>query len=74
MRGDIIQDQTGWFFRDNGNGTLDSLSAKGSPTVTTKAIKGQSVVLVRDNTPTGNGDRLAARVAVTLARRYTTAS
>jgi hypothetical protein len=71
MRGDIIQDQFGWFFRDNGDGTLDDLSKpskNGTPKIT--FVEGPTQILIRDNKPTGAGDRLAVRVATTLARRY----
>jgi hypothetical protein len=75
MRGDIIHDQRGWFYRDNGNHTADVLSAEGgaSPTTAQKLPVTSitaPVVLVRNDAPTGNGDKLAARVAVVLARRY----
>lgn len=70
MLGDILQDQSGWFFRDNGDGTYDSLSADGTPRVDASAMRGATTVLVRSGAATGEGDRLAARVAVTLARRY----
>lgn len=76
MRGDIIQDQNGgWFYRDNGNGTLDNLSDVGgsNPSTARKAdataIR-MPVVLVRDGKATGHGDTLATRVAVVMARRY----
>lgn len=80
MRGDIVQNKAGWFFRDNGDGTFDSLSQTtstydpanrtntlASPTVT---VVDQPVVLVRNGAVTGEGDRLAVRVAVVMARRY----
>lgn len=76
MLGDIIQDQLGGkFYRDNGNGSLDNLSDVGgsSPTTarkTTIAKLRQPLVLVRDGQPTGDGDPLATRVAVSMARRY----
>lgn len=78
MQGDITQDQWGWFYRDNGDGTHDSLSAEtATPTnlvkVTRGDIPGHLVVLVRHNQLTGAGDPLAARLALqVLARRYTT--
>ncbi len=68
MIGDIIQDQQGgWFYRDNGDGTLVNLSESGKAT---SADLRQPIVLVRNGQPTGNGDRLAARVAAVMARRY----
>jgi hypothetical protein len=76
MIGDIVQDQQGgWFYRDNGDGTLDSLSDRGgeSPAAASKAAIGdltRPVVLVRDGQPTGDGDPLARRVAAVMARRY----
>ncbi len=76
MRGDIIQDtQGGWFYRDNGDGTADSLSDVGgaTPASATKVSLTElttPVTLVREGQPTGTGDRLAARVAVVMARRY----
>lgn len=70
MRGDIIQDSFGWFFRDNGDDTYDSLSANGTPKVSADAMSGKTVVLVRNGVATGAGDRLAARVAVGMAKRY----
>jgi hypothetical protein len=80
MRGDISQDAKGHFFRDNGDGTSDALSLttstydKASKTSTLSAPKvtavDSPVVLVRDGAPTGAGDKLAARIAVGLARRY----
>lgn len=70
MVGDILHDATGWFFRDNGDGTYDNLSADGAPRVDASALRGAPIVLVRNGTPTGDGDPLAARVAVVLARRY----
>jgi hypothetical protein len=71
VRGDIIQDQaTGWFYRDNGDGSLVSLSDHGSPTVGPDAMSETTCVLVRDGAVTGTGDPLAARVAVVLARRF----
>jgi hypothetical protein len=74
MIGDIIQDRTGWFFRDNGD-SLDSLSDVGGETPAT-ALKvaitdlRQPVVLVRNGQATGDGDPLATRVATVMARRY----
>jgi hypothetical protein len=71
MRGDIVQDQIGWFFRDNGDGTMDDLSGNAKvQKVTAEAAKGQPVVLVRNGKATGSGDVLASRVAVKLAERY----
>lgn len=76
MIGDIIQDQHGgWLYRDNGDGTLDSLSDVGGETPATAGKAALTdlrtpVVLVRDGQPTGDGDRLAARVATVMARRY----
>ncbi len=76
MTGDIIQDlQGGWFYRDNGDGTLDSLSDVGgeSPASAPKTdfeALAQPVVLVRGGQPTGGGDPLARRVATVMARRY----
>jgi hypothetical protein len=77
MIGDIVQDQQdGWFFRDNGDGTLDDLSdpaggctPETSPKVTTKRLR-RPVVLYRNGALTGVGDPLAGRVAAMLARRY----
>lgn len=69
MLGDILQGQFGHFFRDNADGTCDALSSDGTPKVDTSTI-GATATLVRDGKPTGEGDRLAARVAVVLARRY----
>lgn len=69
MTGDIIQDRYGWFYRDNGNGTADNLSAKQGGTIQTGTIL-QPTVLVRDDTATGNGDRLASGIALMLAKRY----
>lgn len=76
MTGDIIQDvQGGWFYRDNGDGTLDSLSDVGGATPST-ALKvrpnaiAQPVTLITAGRPTGAGDPLATRVAGIMARRY----
>lgn len=76
MTGDIIQDvQGGWFYRDNGDGTLDSLSDVGGATPAT-AVKvkadalARPVTLIADGQPTGAGDPLATRVAGVMARRY----
>lgn len=76
MLGDIIQDHNdGWFYRDNGDGTLDNLSALGGsgPDTAEKTTLDNlhtPVVLVRDGRPTGDGDDLASRIAVRMARRY----
>lgn len=76
MTGDIIQDQHGgWFYRDNGDGTADSLSDVGgeapatAPKVTLVDLR-QPVLLVRNGRPTGDGDPVASRVATVMARRY----
>lgn len=76
MIGDIIQDQQdGWFYRDNGDGTFDDLSetnypdGQRPPRVSPSRVR-VPIVLVRDGQPTGNGDRMMARVAVTMASRY----
>lgn len=72
MRGDIIRDRRGWFFHDNGGGTLDNLS-ESNPDETPKkvtSVPGPTVILVRDGQPTGEGDPLARRVALVLAKRY----
>jgi hypothetical protein len=67
MTGDIAQDRYGWFFHDNGDGTYDNLSGDGEP-------HGDLTVLVRDGEPTGDGDPLATRVAVMMAKRDTSAA
>ena len=68
MRGDIIQDQAnGWFYHDNGDGTGDNLSEEGPATLST--LK-RPLVLVRNGQPTGQGDRVAVKVATILAARY----
>lgn len=72
----ILQDTAnGWFYRDNGDGTFDSLSDEGGATPTTaRKVTGDAirkpVTLVQDGVPTGLGDALATRVAVVMARRY----
>jgi hypothetical protein len=75
MQGDIIQDRRdGWFYRDNGDGTLDSLSGEGdSSGATAKKVARAAirlpVVLFSGGEATQLGDPLATRVAVVLARR-----
>lgn len=61
----ITQDATGWFFLTNTDGTATGISKAGSKP------RGPVLTLVRDGHPTGQGDPLAARVAMTLAKRYT---
>jgi hypothetical protein len=78
MIGDILQSRFGWFFRDNGDGTFASLSnptshIDGVFTYSTVTEVEDPMVLVRDGQLTGDGDRLAARVAMTLNARFTTA-
>jgi hypothetical protein len=68
MRGDIAQDRWGGFFRDNGDGSYDALS-EGDRALKVNTVD-RPVVLVRDGAATGDGDPLAARVAVALARQY----
>lgn len=69
--GDIVQDQQGgWFYRDNGDGTYDNLSYVGDKA--TLADLRKPLVLVSDGVATGHGDALATRVALVLARRYAT--
>ena len=64
--GCILIDRTGWFWHTAPDGTrtcLSSARVNASP-------KGALTTLVRNGQATGNGDSLATRVAVGLARRY----
>lgn len=58
----ILQDKWGYFWRDEGDGNVASLSDdQGTIPRTTLA---SPIVIVQDGQPTGNGDRLATRVAL----------
>lgn len=76
MRNDMIQNSRGgWFYRDRGDGTADSLSEMTdsgvTPIVPISEIPGAATVLVRDRKLTGNGDLPAARLALFLLnKRY----
>ena len=73
MLGDMIQDRWGWHFRDNGDGSADSLSApRGDndpvPLVPVAEIEAP-VVLLRNGEPTGDGADLSTRLALFLHRK-----
>lgn len=77
MIGDIIQTRTGQFLRDNGNGTFDDLSNPDGACIDTMTYPkvrqpAEYLLLVRDGISATNHPhlRLAAKVAVVLARRY----
>jgi hypothetical protein len=68
--GDIIQDRFGWFFRIINTETVSPLSVAG-PNVPMSTVGTFMVLCHADGTKTGEGDPLAARVAVVMARRFT---
>lgn len=73
MLGDVIQSKIGWFYRDNGDSTFDSMSeldeTTGTPLVTAAAIQQPATVIVRSGVPTGDGDPHAARLAAFLVKK-----
>lgn len=78
--GDVVQDQaSGWFYRCNGDGSYDSLSDVGGHRPATAVKVGADAIarpvrLVRDGAATGDGDPLAVRMALVMARRYARAA
>lgn len=66
---DIVQDRWGSFFRCNGDDTFDCMNDY--PATRVSSIE-DGRLLVRDGVPTGYGDPLATRIALTLLKRYAT--
>jgi len=66
---DMVQGRTGSFYRNNGDGTLDCMDTFPATVVTLDEID-DGRLLVRDGQPTGLGNPLATRIAMTLLKRY----
>lgn len=62
----ILQDKWGWFWRDEGDGNVMSLSDDQGPVP--RSTIASPVVLIQDGEPTGLGDALATRVALHCVR------
>jgi hypothetical protein len=76
MIGDIIQTRTGQFLRDNADGTYDNLSDPAGDIATNTypkvALPREYLLLARNGAVATDHPhlRMAAKVAVCLARRY----